>query len=164
MVVAGAKRQRSDLTSLRVKPAMTRGWWSGVTAARPVGRKNRIGGKAPAAYLRGSYSRTTNTAPKNYDCDENDCAPSRQGARPSRQNARTEVRRSAGGCAFAAAQPKRQAPVWPLRAGVATMRARNTMRFSAPTREPPGGRPSRGAKLKGRGCTRQKDAAARRSA
>jgi hypothetical protein len=30
------------------------------------------------------------------------------------------------------------------------------MRFSAPTREPPGGRPSRGAKLKGRGCTRQK--------
>ena len=35
------------------------------------------------------------------------------------------------------------------------------MRFSAPTREPPGGRPSRGAKLKGRGCTRQKDAAVR---
>ena len=33
------------------------------------------GGKAPAAYLRGSFSRTTNTAPKNYDCDENDCAP-----------------------------------------------------------------------------------------
>ena len=32
------------------------------------------------------------------------------------------------------------------------------MRFSAPTREPPGGRPSRGAKLKGRGCTRQRDA------
>ena len=57
--------------------------------------------------------------------------------------------------------PKRQAPVWPLRAGVATMRARNTMRFSAPTRKPPGGRPSRGAKLKGRGCTRQKDAAVR---
>ena len=41
------------------------------------------------------------------------------------------------------------------------MRARNTMRFSAPTRKPPGGRPSRGAKLKGRGCTRQKDAAVR---
>lgn len=38
------------------------------------------------------------------------------------------------------------------------MRGRNTMRFSAPTREPPGGRPSRGAKLKGRGCTRQRDA------
>ena len=65
---------------------------------------------------------------------------------------------SGGGRAFAAAHPKRQAPVWPLREGVATMRARNTMRFSAPTREPPGGRPSRGAKLKGRGCTRQKDA------
>ena len=59
---------------------------------------------------------------------------------------------------FAAAHPKRQAPVWPSRGEVATMRGRNTMRFSAPTREPPGGRPSRGAKLKGRGCTRQKDA------
>ena len=33
------------------------------------------------------------------------------------------------------------------------------MCFSAPTREPPGGRPSRGAKLKGRGCTRQRYAA-----
>ena len=54
--------------------------------------------------------------------------------------------------------PKRQAPAEALREEVATMRARNTMRFSAPTREPPGGRPSRGAKLKGRGCTRQKDA------
>ena len=52
----------------------------------------------------------------------------------------------------------RKAPVWPSREGVATMRGRNTMRFSAPTREPPGGRPSRGAKLKGRGCTRQRDA------
>ena len=62
---------------------------------------------------------------------------------------------------FAAATPKRQAPVWPSRGEVATMRGRNTMRFSAPTREPPGGRPSRGAKLKGRGCTRQKDAAVR---
>ena len=71
-----------------------------------MGRKNRIGGKAPAAYLRGSYSRTTNTAPKNYDCDENDCAPSRQGARPSRQDARTEVRRSAGGCAFCGGAPE----------------------------------------------------------
>ena len=49
----------------------------------------------------------------------------------------------------------------PSREEVATMRVRNTMRFSAPTREPPGGRPSRGAKLKGRGCTRQKDAAVR---
>ena len=45
-----------------------------MTVARPVGRKNR-GGKAPAAYFRGSFSRTTNTAPKNYDCVENDCAP-----------------------------------------------------------------------------------------
>ena len=77
-----------------------------MTVARPAGWKNRIGGKAPAAYLRGSFSRTTNTAPKNYDCDENDCAPSRQGARPARQDARTEVRRSAGGRAFAAARPE----------------------------------------------------------
>ena len=126
-----------------------------------AGWENRIGGKAPAAYLRGSFSRTTNTAPKNYDCDENDCAPSRQGARPARQVPRTVTIRSGGGRAFAAAHPKRQAPVEALRDEVATMRARNTMRFSAPTREPPGGRPSRGAKLKGRGCTRQKDAAVR---
>ena len=131
-----------------------------MTAALPVRWKNR-GGKAPAAYLRGSYSRTINTAPKNYDCDENDCAPSRQGARPARQVPRTVSIRSGGGRAFAAAHPKRQAPAEALRDEVATMRARNTMRFSAPTREPPGGRPSRGAKLKGRGCTRQKDAVVR---
>ena len=83
---------------------------------------------------------------------------SRQGARPARQVPRTVSIRSGGGRAFAAAQPKRQTPAEALRDEVATMRARNTMRFSAPTREPPGGRPSRGAKLKGRGCTRQKDA------
>ena len=82
------------------------GRWSGVTVARPVRWEKPIGGKAPAAKSRGSFSRTINTAPKNYDCDENDCAPSRQGARPSRQDARTEVRRSAGGCAFAAARPE----------------------------------------------------------
>ena len=84
---------------------------------------------------------------------------SRQGARPARQESAhgfNPKRRRA--CLLAAAHPKRQAPVRPSRAGVATMRGRNTMRFSAPTREPPGGRPSRGAKLKGRGCTRQRDA------
>ena len=61
---------------------------------------------------------------------------------------------SGGGRAFAAATPKRQAPVWLLRGEVATMRGRNTMRFSAPLREPPGGRASRGAKQKGRGDPR----------
>ena len=60
--------------AVRLRFHRTLGRWSGVTVARPVGRKNR-GGKAPAAYFRGSFSRTTNTAPKNYDCDENDCAP-----------------------------------------------------------------------------------------
>ena len=35
------------------------------------------------------------------------------------------------------------------------------MRFSAPIRKPPGGRPSRGAEQKGRGCPRKKDAAIR---
>ena len=70
----------------------------------------------------------------------------------------TRYERARAGVPFAAAHPKRQAPAEALREEVATMRARNTMRFSAPTREPPGGRPSRGAKLKGRGCTRQKDA------
>lgn len=61
---------------------------------------------------------------------------------------------SGGGRAFAAAHPKRKAPVEALRDEVATMRGRNTMRFSAPLREPPGGRASRGAKLKGRGDPR----------
>jgi len=123
--------------------------------------KNR-GGIAPAAYLRGSFSRATNTAPKNYDCDENDCAPFAPGSptRPTEVRARFQSE-AAAGVPLRRRVPKRQAPVWPLRAGVATTRARNTMRFSAPTREPPGGRPSRGAKLKGRGCTRQKDAAVR---
>ena len=79
-------------------------------------------------------------------------------ADPPDRSPRTVTIRSGGGRAFAAATPKRKAPVWPLRAGVATMRGRNKMRFSAPQREPPGGRASRGAKLKGRGCTRQKDA------
>ena len=90
---------------------------------------------------------------------------SRQGARPARQESAhgyNPKRRRA--CLLRRRVPKRQAPAEALRDEVATMRARNTMRFSAPTREPPGGRPSRGAKLKGRGCTRQKDAAVRRSA
>ena len=84
---------------------------------------------------------------------------SRQGARPARQESAhgfNPKRRRA--CLLRRRVPKRQAPAEALREEVATMRARNTMRFSAPTREPPGGRPSRGAKLKGRGCTRQKDA------
>ena len=123
------------------------------------------GGKAPAAYLRGSFSRTTNTAPKNYDCDENDCAPFAPGS-PTRPTGAAHgynpKRRRA--CLLRRRVPKRQAPVWPLRGEVATMRARNTMRFSAPTRELPGGRPSRGAKLKGRGCTRQRYAATSRTA
>ena len=79
---------------------------------------------------------------------------------PDRCRARLQSE-AAAGVPFAAATPKRKAPVWLSRAGVATMRGRNKMRFSAPQREPPGGRPSRGAKLKGRGCTRQKDAAVR---
>ena len=130
-----------------------------MTAALPARWEKPKGGKAPAAQSRGSVSRTTNTAPKNYDCDENDCAPFAPGSptRPTGVRARFQSE-AAAGVPFAAATPKRQAPVWPSREGVATMRGRNTMRFSAPTREPPGGRPSRGAKLKGRGCTRQKDA------
>ena len=43
--------------------------------AWPVRRKKPKGGKAPAAQSRSSLSRKENTAPKNYDCDENDCAP-----------------------------------------------------------------------------------------
>ncbi len=133
-----------------------------MTAALPARWEKPKGGKAPAAYLRGSFSRTTNTAPKNYDCDENDCAPSAPGSptRPTGVRARLQSE-AAAGVPLRRRVPKRQAPVEAMRDEVATMRARNTMRFSAPTREPPGGRPSRGAKLKGRGCTRQKDAAVR---
>ena len=125
----------------------------------PVRWEKPKGGKAPAAQSRSSLSRKENTAPKNYDCDENDCAPFAPGSptRPTGVRARFQSE-AAAGVPFAAAHPKRQAPVWPSRGEVATMRGRNTMRFSAPTREPPGGRPSRGAKLKGRGCTRQRDA------
>ena len=123
------------------------------------------GGKAPAAQSRSSLSRKENTAPKNYDGDENDCAPFAPGSptRPTGVRARFQSE-AAAGVPFAAATPKRQAPVLPSRGEVATMRGRNTMRFSAPTREPPGGRPSRGAKLKGRGCTRQRYAATSRTA
>ena len=73
-----------------------------------AGWENRIGGKAPAAKSRGSFSRTTNTAPKNYDCDENDCAPSRQGARPARQVPRTVTIRSGGGRAFCGGDPEEE--------------------------------------------------------
>ena len=84
---------------------------------------------------------------------------SRRGARPARQESAhgfNPKRRRACLCGGASRRGRHQRR--PSRDEVATMRARNTMRFSAPTREPPGGRPSRGAKLKGRGCTRQKDA------
>ena len=140
--------------ALAERPDLYFGVVVGGDGGTACGLEKPIGGKAPAAKSRGSFSRTTNTAPKNYDCDENDCAPSRQGARPARQVPRTVSIRSGGGRAFAAATPKRQAPVWPLRGEVATMRGRNKMRFSAPLREPPGGRASRGAKLKGRGDPR----------
>ena len=122
-------------------------------------------GKSACGLLTREFQQNDNTALKNYDCDENDCAPFAPGSptRPTGVRARFQSE-AAAGVPLRRRVPKRQAPVWPLRAGVATMRARNTMRFSAPTREPPGGRPSRGAKQKWRGCTRQKDAAARRSA
>ena len=56
------------------------------------------GGKAPAAQSRGSFSRTTNTAPKNYDCDENDCAPFAPGSptRPTGVRARFQSEAAAG--------------------------------------------------------------------
>ena len=112
------------------------------------------GGKAPAAYLRGSFSRTTTLRPRTTTAMRTTAPRSRQGARPARQVPRTVSIRSGGGRAFAAATPKRQAPVWPSGGEVATMRGRNKTRFSAPQREPPGGRASRGAKLKGRGDPR----------
>ena len=140
------------------------GWWSGVTVARPVCWEKPKGGKAPAAQSRSSLSRKENTALKNYDCDENDCAPFAPGSptRPTGVRAALQSQ-AAAGVPLRRRTQQRQAPVRPLREGVATMRGRNEMRFSAPTREPTGGRPSRGAKLKGRGCTRQRYAAISRS-
>jgi len=46
-----------------------------VTVAWPARWEKPKGGKAPAAQSRSSLSRKENTAPKNYDCVENDCAP-----------------------------------------------------------------------------------------
>ena len=59
--------------------------------------KNR-GGKAPAAQSRSSLSRKENTAPKNYDCDENDCAPFAPGSptRPTGVRARFQSEAAAG--------------------------------------------------------------------
>ncbi len=89
--VSGGWPERSDLVQIS-------GWWSGVTAALPERWKKPKGGKAPAAYLRGSFSRTTNTAPKNYDCDENDCAPFAPGSptRPTGVRARFQSEAAAG--------------------------------------------------------------------
>ena len=56
------------------------------------------GGKAPAAQSRSSLSRKENTAPKNYDCDENDCAPFAPGSptRPTGVRARFQSEAAAG--------------------------------------------------------------------
>ena len=69
-----------------------------MTVAWPVRRKKPKGGKAPAAQSRGSFSRTTNTAPKNHDCDENDCAPFAPGSptRPTGVRARFQSEAAAG--------------------------------------------------------------------
>ena len=55
-------------------------------------------------------------------------APARP-TRPTGVRARFQSE-AAAGVPFAAATPKRQAPVWPLRAEVATMRGRNKMRLA----------------------------------
>ena len=56
------------------------------------------GGKAPAAQSRSSLSRKENTAPKNYDCDENDCAPFAPGSptRPTGVRAALQSQATAG--------------------------------------------------------------------
>ena len=109
------------------------GGWSGVTVVRPA-RWKKPRGKSACGLLTREFQQNDNTAPKNYDCDENDCAPFAPGSptRPTGVRARFQSE-AAAGVPFAAAHPKRQAPVWPSRAEVATMRGRNTMRFSAPT-------------------------------
>ena len=61
-------------------------------------RKKPKGGKAPAAQSRSSLSRKENTAPKNNDCDENDCAPFAPGSptRPTGVRARFQSEAAAG--------------------------------------------------------------------
>ena len=83
--------ERSDLVQIS-------GWWSGVTAALPARWEKPKGGKAPAAQSRSSLSRKENTAPKNYDCDENDCAPFAPGSptRPTGVRARFQSEAAAG--------------------------------------------------------------------
>ena len=87
-------------------PGLNLGWWSGVTAALPARWEKPKGGKAPAAQSRSSLSRKENTAPKNYDCDENDCAPFAPGSptRPTGVRARFQSE-AAAGVPFAAATP-----------------------------------------------------------
>ena len=89
------------------RPDLYFGVVAGGDGGTACGKEKPIGGKAPAAYLRGSFSRTTNTAPKNYDCDENDCAPFAPGSptRPTGVRARLQSE-AAAGVPFAAARPE----------------------------------------------------------
>ena len=126
--------------------------------ARPVRWEKPKGGKAPAAQSRGSFSRTTTLRPRTTTAMRTTAPRSRRGARPARQESAQRYNRKRRRACLCGGDPEEAGTSMAMRAEVATMRGRNTMRFSAPTREPPGGRPSRGAKLKGRGCTRQQDA------
>ena len=76
--VSGGWPERSDLVQIS-------GWWSGVTAALPERWKKPKGGKAPAAYLRGSFSRTTTLRPRTTTAMRTTAPRSRRGARPARQ-------------------------------------------------------------------------------
>ena len=90
VVRSGALRSDTFPNSLIRAGGWGRGGTEQASRLRAVRWEKPKGGKAPAAYLRGSFSRTTNTAPKNYDCDENDCAPFAPGSptRPTGVRAR----------------------------------------------------------------------------
>ena len=63
-------------------------------------------GKSACGLLTREFQQNDNTAPKNYDCDENDCAPFAPGSptRPTGVRARFQSE-AAAGVPFAAAHP-----------------------------------------------------------
>lgn len=71
-----------------------------------AGWKNRLGEKRLRPTYAGVSVERQTLRPRTTTAMRTTAPRSRQGARPARQDARTEVRRSAGGRAFAAARPE----------------------------------------------------------
>ena len=67
------------------RPDLYFGVVAGGDGGTACGKEKPIGGKAPAAYLRGSFSRTTTLRPRTTTAMRTTAPRSRQGARPARQ-------------------------------------------------------------------------------